>query len=232
LPAGSAALRQLIRQHYCSSLNGVIPNYPAANDSRTNVRPAARASLATRPNADLFHFIFSIWADAAKGGIAVKAPRDPATDTARGQPATADARVVERICRAVVDGRRFSRALAHWCKRFGLSEPEFQVLRWLHEAAGSGTDQSTLAKGLALSPAQVSATVERLRTQGWIAQQSRPHDRRRNFWQLSDGGRSLVERMLADAGELRNAASRHGDSLAESGLPVFGGASKPEAEAA
>ena len=68
---------------------------------------------------------------------------------------------------------------------------------------GGGFDQTTLAKRLAFSPAQVSATVEKLRARGWISQQAADGDRRRNLWHLSaEGGGAIVE-MLRVAHELR-----------------------------
>ena len=111
--------------------------------------------------------------------------------------------------------------MARWCKQYGLSEPEFQVLWQLHILNGGGTDQSTLAKGLALSPAQVSATVERLRAEGWTAQQPMPRDRRRRFWQLSAEGRTVLQQMLAGTGELRVALASLQDVPAEAGPQVF-----------
>jgi DNA-binding MarR family transcriptional regulator len=138
----------------------------------------------------------------------VTAPsRNSSANCAQGWQAKADAGFVEQACRAVLEGRRGARILARWCKPFGLSEPEFQVLWRLHSAAGSGTDQSTLAKLLVLSPAQVSTTIERLRARGWIVQQAMPHDRRRRLWQLAVDGRALLERMLAGATELRIAST-------------------------
>jgi MarR family transcriptional repressor of emrRAB len=103
----------------------------------------------------------------------------------------------------VVEGRRAARALGQWCRQFGLSEPEFQVLWVLRAIPEDGLDQATLAGRLALSPAQVSATVERLRTQGWIAQHNVPGDRRRHLWQLTPVGGALLRQMLTDTEALR-----------------------------
>lgn len=114
---------------------------------------------------------------------------------------------VGRACIAAADGRRAARALGQWCERFALTEPEFQVLWCLREVtrdgANSGFDQTTLARRLAYSTAQVSATVEKLRARGWIAQQSACGDRRRNWWHLSTEGRDIVAAMLQASHELR-----------------------------
>jgi DNA-binding MarR family transcriptional regulator len=105
-------------------------------------------------------------------------------------------------CRTAAEGRRATRALAEWAQRFELTEPEFQVLWCLRWGPPDGMDQTTLSKKLACSPAQVSATVERLRVRSWISQHQLPGDRRRNLWQLSTSGIKLLDRMCAAAGYL------------------------------
>jgi DNA-binding MarR family transcriptional regulator len=110
---------------------------------------------------------------------------------------------VGRACSVAADGRRAARALGHWCERFQLSEPEFQVLWCLRDRVGGGFDQTTLARRLAYSTAQVSATVEKLRARGWIMQQAANGDRRRNLWHLSTAGSGMIVEMLRVAHELR-----------------------------
>jgi DNA-binding MarR family transcriptional regulator len=117
-------------------------------------------------------------------------------------------RPIECACQTIVDGRRASRALAEWARRFELSEPGFQVLWSLREASVSGIDQTTLAQRLALSPAQISATVEQLAAGGLIIQQAVTGDRRRRLWQLSSSGRAVLSKMLRDAASLRHEAGR------------------------
>ncbi len=104
---------------------------------------------------------------------------------------------IERMCQAAVEGRLASRALALRAKSFGLGEPELQLLWCLWQKPGDGTDQTTIARRLAFSPARVSTTVERLRADGFIVQHSTPGDRRRHRWRLSDDGQALVRQMLA-----------------------------------
>ncbi len=117
---------------------------------------------------------------------------------------TADdaARRVGLTCRTAVDGRRAARAINDWARRFALGEPEFQVLWRLGTCSQVGLDQTSLAKSLACSPAQVSAVVERLQARGWIQQRPEIQDRRRHLWQLSPKGQSLVAEMLSAAGYL------------------------------
>jgi DNA-binding MarR family transcriptional regulator len=106
-------------------------------------------------------------------------------------------------CRCAADGRRAIRALSEWSGRFELSEPEFQILWCLKSPSGEGFDQTTLARRLACSPAQISATVERMRAEGWITQQSAPGDRRRHLWQLTVRGQELLIDMLRAADHLQ-----------------------------
>jgi DNA-binding MarR family transcriptional regulator len=123
---------------------------------------------------------------------------------------------VGRACNIAADGRRAVRALGQWCQRFEITEPEFQVLWCLRNEANGGFDQTTLARWLAYSPAQVSSTVERLRTRGWIAQQIVDGDRRRNMWRLTASGGSLVAEMLHATAELQSELLRIGDCKATS----------------
>lgn len=111
--------------------------------------------------------------------------------------ADADPRIA-RVCQMVVEGRRAARMLADWVQPFKLSEPEFLVL-WCLRDANEAVDQRTIAEMLALSPAQVSATVERLRSNEFIVQQPDCGDRRRHFWSLSPDGRNRFVAMLRDA---------------------------------
>ena len=124
------------------------------------------------------------------------------TDVLAAMSGEASVRHVAQACDAAVAGRRSARALCQWCERFSLSEPEFQVLWCLRSGLTGGFDQTTLAKRLAFSTAQVSATVEKLRLRGWIAQQGVGGDRRRNLWRLSVEGGGLLIEMLRVAHEL------------------------------
>lgn len=121
---------------------------------------------------------------------------------------------LDQACRRVIDGRRAARVLAAWTRRFELGEAEILTLWWLSSTAG-GVDQTTLAQQLALSPAQISATVERLRARGQIVQDVSRGDRRRHVWQLSAEGR----RLLDDALTLPRAVGRQAPAQPPSALP-------------
>ena len=118
---------------------------------------------------------------------------------------------VARLSKAAIGGRRAARALAEWAKQFELSEAEFHVLWQLRAAPADDLDQTTLARELAFSPAQVSATVERLRVRLLILHHSAAGDRRRRLWQLSAGGRKLIDQMLYAAAHLRCQALSESD---------------------
>jgi len=123
---------------------------------------------------------------------------------------------VGRACYVAVDGRRAARALGQWCRRFEMTEPEFQVLWLLRIEATDGFDQTTLARRLAYSPAQVSATVERLRTQGRIVQRAIEGDRRRNLWHLTTAGSTVIAEMLRAAPDLCSELLKAGDRVSTS----------------
>lgn len=117
--------------------------------------------------------------------------------------APAAAAHVGQVCHTAIDGRRASRALAQWCTRFEIAEPELQVLWCLRAGVHRGFDQTTLVKQLAFSPAQVSATVERLRARGWILQQASSKDRRRNLWYLTQSGTAFIGALVLAADDLQ-----------------------------
>jgi DNA-binding MarR family transcriptional regulator len=114
---------------------------------------------------------------------------------------------VDRLCQAAADGRQAVRALAHWSGILQLSEAELQTLWGVRSARGQGIDQTTLATQLVLSPALVSACVEKLRLRGLIANQQTGGDRRRHLWQLSAEGWEALQRVMQAAGESRGAAA-------------------------
>lgn len=106
-----------------------------------------------------------------------------------------------------IDGRRAVRALGDWAGPFKLSESELQILWWLHSMIGQGVDQTTLATQLTLSPAQVSACVEKLRLRELIVHQAANGDRRRHLWLLSPSGSELISMIVQTADKSREAAA-------------------------
>jgi DNA-binding MarR family transcriptional regulator len=114
---------------------------------------------------------------------------------------------LDHVCQAAIIGRRAARQLSQWSERFELSESELQILSCLSRSAGLGVDQTTLAAGLAFSPPQVSACVEKLRARGLIVHREAPGDRRRRLWQLSADGLAILQQVVRAAGESREAAA-------------------------
>jgi DNA-binding MarR family transcriptional regulator len=101
-------------------------------------------------------------------------------------------------------GKLAVRDIASWIAAFGVSETEFRVLWRLLTAENAARpvdstpclDQADLAHDLAVSPAQVSAVVDRLRRANLIA--AAPiEDRRRQVWRLSAAGHELLSTIVA-----------------------------------
>jgi DNA-binding MarR family transcriptional regulator len=111
---------------------------------------------------------------------------------------------IETACRQAVAGKLAVRRLARWVEGFGVSEIEFRFLWLLFLEAESDAqrlevlfDQAALAECLAVSPARVSAAVERLRAAGLVERAAARGDRRRQCWRLAERGRALVSSVIA-----------------------------------
>lgn len=91
-----------------------------------------------------------------------------------------------RSARAGLDGR---------LRGLGLSDAEIAVLWICRQAEPGGAAQGELGQRLGLSPAALSALVERLRRRGLIVSERPTGDRRRQLWRLGEAG----EKALADA---------------------------------
>lgn len=81
--------------------------------------------------------------------------------------------------------RALRQLLAERLTAIGMSETEFLVLWACHGAGAEVAIQGQLASLVGLSPAQLSAMVERLRVRGWIEAYRTPDDRRRQRLKLS-----------------------------------------------
>jgi DNA-binding MarR family transcriptional regulator len=111
---------------------------------------------------------------------------------------------IDEACRRAVLGKLAVRDIAGWVAAFAISESEFRVLWRLHAADGAecskrpadDLDQAALAAHLAVSPAQVSTVVDRLRHAGHIAA-APADDRRRQVWRLTPSGRELLQNIVA-----------------------------------
>lgn len=110
---------------------------------------------------------------------------------------------LDETCRIAIMGRRASRALAEWVGHCSLTEAEFLLLWCLRAKVSDGLDQTTLAGALALSPAQISASVEKLRVRGLLCVRSAARDRRRNEWRLTPAGGEVFEQLISALARLR-----------------------------
>ncbi len=93
--------------------------------------------------------------------------------------------------RVAVCNREMRKAFADAAAQAGLAESEFLVLWSCQNGPPEGTAQCDLAAWLALSPAQVSGLVERLRTRALLCRLG-CLDRRRQQWQTTPEGAALV----------------------------------------
>lgn len=87
-------------------------------------------------------------------------------------------------------------AIAQVVAPFHLSENAFFILILCQQNLRKSLSQSALAKMVGLSPAQLSHLVEQLRQDDWIEPQRDPHDRRRQFWTLTDDGTQRLEKIM------------------------------------
>lgn len=112
----------------------------------------------------------------------------------QGNPAT---RWVESAERMLACGRLLHGHISRQAGRHQLSEAEFSLLWACRDIPSSGVGQNELAARLAVSPAQVSGLVERLRRKGLLEGHRPSHDRRRQHWQLTPEGRDTLQAVLA-----------------------------------
>jgi len=93
--------------------------------------------------------------------------------------------------------RVFRDSLARQARSQHLTEAELALLWECRSAADCGMSQSELAKALAVSPAQVSGLVERLRRSGLLQSRRSENDRRRQYWRLTPRGTKALQDIQA-----------------------------------
>jgi DNA-binding MarR family transcriptional regulator len=130
-------------------------------------------------------------------------PRSRLANGATPRPSDAPEHV-DRACRQAVAGKLALREIAAWVDGIGVSETEFRLL-WLlfqqqHGDASKLTalDQADLAERLAVSAAQVSGVIERLRQRELVDRVPDLSDRRRQLWRLAQTGETLVLNVVAN----------------------------------
>lgn len=108
---------------------------------------------------------------------------------------------LEATCLEIAAGKLASQRLKQWIRDAALNETEFRLLLTLRQATRVGSaSQTQLAVQLAVSPALISATVERLRLRQLVAPVVSSDDRRRQAWQLTASARHLLARVASDMG--------------------------------
>lgn len=90
---------------------------------------------------------------------------------------------------------RSMRGWAHHAKSMGLSMPQFSILMQLRYHGQCGI--SDISERFEISPAAASQHVEKLVQAGLLARMETPEDRRVREIQLTDKGRSLIEKGMA-----------------------------------
>ncbi|MBN1394106.1 MAG: MarR family transcriptional regulator [Pirellulales bacterium] len=104
---------------------------------------------------------------------------------------TFDAAWLSRAEMLLVQARRIRAALEERIADWGLSEPELALLWACAASPPGGTSQRQLAEALAVSPAQISALVERLAQMELLQVRAAPGDRRRRLWEPTAAGMEL-----------------------------------------
>jgi DNA-binding MarR family transcriptional regulator len=91
---------------------------------------------------------------------------------------------------------RSMRDWARYVKASGFSIPQFFLLMHVHRHAHCG--MSDLSEGLDITPAAASQLVDRLVQAGLLIRTEDPQDRRARQLALTDHGRELIERGVAE----------------------------------
>lgn len=143
-------------------------------------------------------------------------PRSRLANGAIPRPSDAPGRV-DRACRLAVAGKLALREIGTWIEGIGVSETEFRLL-WLlfqhehgEESRSTALDQAELAERLAVSAAQVSGVIERLRQRELVDRVPDVSDRRRQQWRLASSGETLVRTIIANVATSPTAPSRKGE---------------------
>ena len=97
----------------------------------------------------------------------------------------------------------------------GLNETSFRLLWQVQRAPNAeGISQIELARELHISTAQTSALVETIRKRRWLKAHRPANDRRRQLWQLTPKGETLLASLMPELGQwARQLQSENGNNL-------------------
>jgi DNA-binding MarR family transcriptional regulator len=84
----------------------------------------------------------------------------------------------------------------HFAKSLGLSMPQFSILAQLHFRGVCGL--SEVSERFEITPAAASQLVDKLVQSGLVRREEDPHDRRAKCLNLTDKGKELLQRNLAE----------------------------------
>lgn len=93
--------------------------------------------------------------------------------------------------------------------RWGINNVELLVLWLCHETAEPGIAQTDLVAEIGVSAAQMSGLVERLRQQDLLAAKRCDSDRRKQYWNLTNQGKRLLDEIQADLSVVSHGLSKH-----------------------
>jgi DNA-binding MarR family transcriptional regulator len=124
-------------------------------------------------------------------------------------------RLLRLVYRTGTAARQLRRLLSDRISQWELSDSEILILWLCWQPGKAGRVQGELATALGISPAQTSALVEGLRKRGLLLQERSALDRRRQMWQLTALGETLLNQIgaavsdLADGFEAEFSADEH-----------------------
>ena len=95
-------------------------------------------------------------------------------------------------------GRQLRKALAEVAAPHQLSDTEVLILWACCGTTSVGLGQHELAALVGISPAQLSGLVDRLSAQDLLIGRRPAHDRRRQYWRLSEPGEEMMEQLALD----------------------------------
>ena len=80
--------------------------------------------------------------------------------------------------------------------RFGLTEPQFNILVLLAKRGNEGMVLSEIGKKMLVTRADVTGLIDRLEREGLIARASQPHDRRTKLAVITEKGLEIMRRIV------------------------------------
>ncbi len=80
--------------------------------------------------------------------------------------------------------------------RFGLTEPQFNILVLLAKRENEGMVLSEIGRKMLVTRADVTGLIDRLERDGMITRNSQPHDRRAKLAMITEKGLGMLRRIV------------------------------------